>query len=113
MAADIDCLTKEQARAKWPGQWLYWHTENRCWDNQKVGARPRAHYSVNRNPLRLGKPPVDANGNFMHHSARAITQDEIDEMQYRLEAEKRLATCCWPPPATFLPWELRVTGAFQ
>jgi len=37
-AADNDppCLTKAQAQAKWPGQWLYWHTANRCWDNVNV-----------------------------------------------------------------------------
>lgn len=32
-AADNDtpCLTKEQARAKYPGQYLYWRTEHHCW----------------------------------------------------------------------------------
>ena len=26
------CLTHAEARAKWPDQWLYWHTERKCWD---------------------------------------------------------------------------------
>ena len=27
------CLTKEQARAKWRTEWIYWHGSNHCWDN--------------------------------------------------------------------------------
>lgn len=41
-AADNDraCLTKEQARAKWPREYLYWHTAQHCWDNVRSYARP-------------------------------------------------------------------------
>lgn len=35
------CMTREQARAAYPKQWLYWHGANRCWDN-KPGARRQA-----------------------------------------------------------------------
>jgi hypothetical protein len=28
------CMTKEQARAAHPGQWLYWRTSKRCWYGQ-------------------------------------------------------------------------------
>lgn len=108
------CMTKEQARAKYPGQWIYWHTANRCWDNIKVSHASRHTYSVNRNSMQLGKPPIDASGNALHHSAKALTQDEIDEMQYRMEAERRLESCCWPPPPMpFVPWDLRINGEVE
>jgi hypothetical protein len=29
------CLTKEEAKKLWPNEWLYWHTERRCWDHIK------------------------------------------------------------------------------
>jgi hypothetical protein len=33
--ADVDpvCMTKTQAAARYPKQWLYWHGANHCWDN--------------------------------------------------------------------------------
>jgi hypothetical protein len=80
------CLTHEQARAAYPRQWLYWHGPKHCWNNQ--GRAP----SAQRKPL---------------------TAEQIDEIQYREEAERRLATCCWPtlPTIPFLPWELRINDA--
>jgi len=44
--AEAACLTKGEARSKWPGQRLYWHTKKRCWDNLKVGAKMRSHYTI-------------------------------------------------------------------
>lgn len=87
-AADnnVPCYTKEQARAKWPKAVLYWHTANRCWDNISI---KRAHTVV---------------------AARMITQEEIDELQVRHEAERRLRTCCWPPLPAFEVWQERIQG---
>lgn len=36
IGADVDCLSKSQARAKYPKQWIYWHGVNQCWDNVPV-----------------------------------------------------------------------------
>ena len=78
VAADNNppCLTKEQARARYPGAWLYWHSANRCWDNRKGGG---VTYTVSRaatwgkqNSLKLAKPNPDSNGNTIHHSGRPI-----------------------------------------
>lgn len=44
--AEAACLTKSEARSKWPGQRLYWHTKKRCWDNLRVGAKARSHYII-------------------------------------------------------------------
>jgi hypothetical protein len=33
------CLSKKEARAKWPDAHLYWHTGDRCWDNKRGGRR--------------------------------------------------------------------------
>lgn len=41
-----ECLTKAEARHKFRGETLYWHTSAHCWDDQKVtrdgSAPPRA-----------------------------------------------------------------------
>jgi hypothetical protein len=52
------CLTKEQARAKYPGQVIYWRTANRCWGDVKPG------HAVNRT-LKGGRQdtPIDASEN--------------------------------------------------
>jgi hypothetical protein len=52
--ADVDCMTKEQARAKYPKQVIYWHTAKRCWNNSPV----RAVHARTAPP-----PPTDVSGN--------------------------------------------------
>lgn len=80
------CLSKAEARAKWPKDWLYWHGVNRCWDNVKVYARP----------------------DRTHKGNRGVSAEKVDEIQYRSEAERRLRECCWPPEPKFSPWDQRI-----
>jgi hypothetical protein len=137
-AADNDppCLTKVQAQAKWPGQWLYWHTANRCWDNVNVRSthsRAVAAAIVSRpatwgkqNSLKLPKPNPDPNGNVGHHSGRPIIPVEqagptvfyptlmtgpgtVNDMLY----PEQMTT--WPlvvdfdaDPPQFIPWQQRI-----
>lgn len=121
------CLTKEQARAKWPGAWLYWHGSNRCWDNQRTATRQAsAHtYSVNKNPLQLGKPPIDANGNDVHHSGRPLIPEKSSPVYYPSlivgsgttdDMLTPYVMSTWSPiadfdtdPPPFLPWQ-RISG---
>jgi len=142
--ADVNetCLTREQARVKYPGQWLYWHTANRCWDNVNVRsthARSVAAAVVSRpatwgkqNSLKLPKPIPDANGNAAHHSGRPV----LPEMAARgptvfypslmagggtddgmLRAE---SMTMWPTiadfdvdPPQFIPWQQRIAALFD
>jgi hypothetical protein len=53
--ADVDCLSKDQARARYPKQVIYWHTANRCWDN--IPARGHTKMQLQ-----------DANGNRLSRS---------------------------------------------
>ena len=32
-AAPLVCMTKAEAKARWPKGWLYWHTKDKCWSN--------------------------------------------------------------------------------
>jgi hypothetical protein len=129
---DPPCLTKEQARTKWPGQWLYWHTANRCWDNvntrstrsHAVAAAVKPRYSVNKNPLQLNKPPVDPNGNVAHHSGRPIVLESGPAVFYPMlmtgggttnDMLQPDAMTTWPliadfdaDPPQFIPWQQRV-----
>jgi hypothetical protein len=82
-AGDIDrpCLTKAQAQAKWPGQWMYWHGLNKCWDNVSTRGRyaqretQRVATWGKQNSLKLAKPNPDPNGNVTHHSGRPLIVD--------------------------------------
>lgn len=122
------CLTKEQARAKWPGAWLYWHGSNRCWDNQRGSktAQNRAmQVSVNRNPLQLGKPPIDGNGNQVHHGGQPLIPEKGPAIFYPFlivgagTSDDMLTPhvmSSWSPiadfdtdPPPFLPWQ-RMSG---
>ena len=47
------CLTQAQAKAKWPGRWLYWHTARHCWDNvNKTNKqyRPPVNHAIQDEP---------------------------------------------------------------
>jgi len=121
------CLTKAQAQAKWPGQWLYWHTAQRCWDNvntRRAISSPPMRYSVNRNPMQLGKPPIDANGSAASHSGRPLPTPPRQAIAYPalmpgggIEDPALLdpqTMTMWPPimdfdadPPAFIPWQKR------
>lgn len=67
------CLTKQQAREKYPGAWLYWHGKNHCWDNRghrKVRPSPVKEQTFAQAPVRTSNPKTrsvvaDASGNGM------------------------------------------------
>lgn len=54
--ADVDCMSKDQARARYPKQVIYWHTAHRCWDNIPVRGKTSK------------LPSQDGNGNGLHKS---------------------------------------------
>lgn len=39
LAEEAVCMTRAQARAKYPKDWLYWHGKNHCWDNRAPARR--------------------------------------------------------------------------
>ena len=38
--ASPECMTKQEARAKWPTKPIYWHGSSRCWNDQPLSRRP-------------------------------------------------------------------------
>ena len=38
--ASPECMTKQEARAKWPAKPIYWHGSSRCWNDQPLSSRP-------------------------------------------------------------------------
>src|SRR6187399_2885104 len=113
------CLSKAEARAKYPKQIIYWHTINHCWDNVPVRvAHPRKTDKL---------PTVDANSNVAPRRATAVASVRpslptvfypslmsgggTDDIMLRGEAMQT-----WPAiadfdadPPLFLPW-LRATA---
>lgn len=75
--ATPSCMTQDEARVKYPRAHLFWHTAKRCWDNVPPGRR-----------VVLLQP-------------KQVSEDAIDTIQERQEAERRLETCCWPPVTMF------------
>jgi hypothetical protein len=113
--ADIDCLSKAEARAKFPNQVIYWHTANHCWDNVPVKV---AHA---RKTNRL--PDVDASGNAIRRRAAAdapVVRPQLPAVYYPTLMQGGGTTndmlapgsmTTWPlitdfdtEPTPFLPW---------
>ena len=88
-SASPSCLTKKEARAKWPGAHLYWHTERHCWDNHRGGKRYR-------DPV-FGSSKIAAAGDPI-----------VTGPVYRA----LLMAPGFEPAPRFLPWEKRVAGSF-
>ena len=128
------CLTKEQARAKWRTEWIYWHGANHCWDNVRGTAATANKPDNTVQIIRAPKPnraakadkslPVDGNGNEVQHSVRPsqtgrgptifypalMSGGGTDDIMLRGEVMQT-----WPviadfdvEPPLFLPW-LRAT----
>src|SRR5262245_38956236 len=38
--ASPECMTKQEARAKWPTNPIYQHGSSRCWNDQPLSSRP-------------------------------------------------------------------------
>src|SRR5215475_5617164 len=38
--ASLECMTKQEARAKWPTKPIYQHGSSRCWNDQPLSSRP-------------------------------------------------------------------------
>jgi len=45
--ASPECMTKEEARAKWPTKPIYRHGSSRCWNDQTLSGRPSTTRSAN------------------------------------------------------------------
>lgn len=63
------CLTKEQARQKFPKQTIYWHTANHCWNDVAPG---RAVNRIAKGPRQ--DTPLDASGNATARRVSPVTQ---------------------------------------
>jgi hypothetical protein len=63
----VVCMTKQQARAKYPKDWLYWHGSNRCWDNIPGRSHRARKPAPTSEPKQASNPKTvsvaDASGN--------------------------------------------------
>ena len=113
------CLSREQAKAKYPGAHLYWHTINRCWDNIPVGrsktviraAPPIRPLPVERPQVPEPPPPGEPSSVFYPDlmpgnppSASLLVPEPVT--QWPLTDFDEM-----PPP--FAEWNARVNGQFR
>jgi hypothetical protein len=90
-ATTATCLTKHEARAKFPRAHLYWHGTRHCWDNQRGRKRYRDPvFSKDKiktaSAAEAPPPPV---------VYRAMTFSPVFDAYLK-----------------FLPWERRIAGSF-
>jgi hypothetical protein len=137
-SADVDesCLTREQARAKYPGQYLFWKTARHCWypKGGRVAAAVVSKPATwgKQNSLKLAKPNPDPNGNVTHHSGKPLVVDPPSPgpnifyptlMVGGGTANEMLtpeAMGTWPliadfdaDPPKFIPWQERIAAVFD
>jgi hypothetical protein len=86
-ATDPTCLTKAEARQKFPKAHLYWHTQHRCWDATPTSRANRAHYK------------------------RGLTVGQAIEAP-RPRYQVVIPRISVPATGSFSPWDERVQGAF-
>lgn len=107
--ADVDCMSKEQARSKYPKQVIYWHTANRCWNNipaRKVSRMPvpQIDASGNATPRRVTKPTASGPSIFyLTLMGGGGTSDDMLAPYPVIEWQPITDFDKDPPP--FLPWE--------
>lgn len=124
-----ECLTKEQARARHPGAWLYWHGSSRCWDNQRGNKTGQSRaVQVAHSAQQLDKSPIDGNGGLGRQGSRPIAVEKSPTIFYPDLIRGGGTTnnmlyphtvASWSPitdfdsdPPPFLPWA-RVSAAFN
>jgi hypothetical protein len=99
------CLTKSQAKAKWPKAWLYWHTDRHCWDNIP------GHHKQYRDPIKTFAQ--DANGG-KSALLKFVSGEEFNELDAQADADaffRAKPLPLWPvvmPHPRFIPWEERI-----
>jgi hypothetical protein len=130
------CLTKEQARAKWRTEWIYWHGANHCWDNVRGTAATANKPDNTVQIIRAPKPnratkadkslPLDASGNATARSISPIVQGPViyyPELMGGSGTSSNMLTpsllYTWQPvtdfdiePVPFTPWS-RARPAFD
>jgi hypothetical protein len=80
--ASPSCMTKHEARARYPTTWLYWHTERHCWDNHRGRHRTAKESApVQRAPQHAERLPSS--------DAAGIVADTVS---------------IWPNPPTDFTW---------
>ena len=120
------CLTKEQARAKWRTEWIYWHGSNHCWDNVRGSANTANKADGTVQIIRAPKPnratkagredttPLDASGNQIRgpsiYFPDLMPGTGVDGTMMRADSMSQ-----WPvlmdvdAPSLFLPWQKRIS----
>jgi hypothetical protein len=90
-ATDPTCLTKAEARQKFPKAHLYWHTQHRCWDATPPSRANRAQY---KRPVKVGQVMP------------------VPRPQPRPQYWVVIPLTYVPAKGSFTPWDERVDGAF-
>jgi len=87
--ATTECLTRKEARAKWPHEHLRWHGEDHCWD---------AH--------RWNRRDVNARRHSDPDDSSYVVEGEFNILDAQVGSQ-----ATWPRP--FAPWTERVGEVFK
>jgi hypothetical protein len=97
--AGAACLTQAEARARWPTSHLYWHTRQRCWDNQRASHGPAQPKGVTPSTDRsedYKKPPRQRWAAGVK-TVRWQDYNELDAAADRDQFFRGDSVAMWPP----------------
>lgn len=83
--ASEGCLSKAEARSKWPKAHLFWHTAEKCWDNQVGRGR---HYGK-RNPEQAKPhpaPPARADANVNSPAKKILWPALVPTVEFSFQS---------------------------
>lgn len=114
LSADVErsCLTKSQARAKWPTKHLYWHGMDHCWDATSRKRRPKIKY---RDPVFAQQVTTTKTDRLT--KPKLVSPNEFNELDAQADSDaffRAEPIPLWPPlllpQPRFIPWEQRISG---
>ena len=122
------CLTKEQARAKWRTEWIYWHGSSHCWDNVRGSANTANKPDNTVQIIRAPKPnratkggredtATDANGNIVTKGPPIYFPDLMPGSGTDGSMLRPDGMTWWPvlidvdAQPQFVPWQKRISSS--
>lgn len=98
---NVPCLTKEQARQKYPGHYLYWRTAAHCWYGRPKPGR--------------GDPTPRAQSRSVRPDVKVVRWNEFNELDAQADRDTYFESEPVPiwrlapiPHPTFEPWDKRI-----
>jgi hypothetical protein len=106
-----DCMTREQARAAYPNQALYWRTAKHCW----YGGQTVRNVSSREKTARPARPARPARSAPSQPKIKTVRWNDYNELDAAADRDTYFDANAMPawravpiPRSRFLPWDQRI-----